>query len=161
MRVVHHFAPKVVTDPVEALRREVYDRHALDACAQAVGVSHQTLSKQLNPDEEAQLSLRRAAAIEGFLDTDALAVCFAARRGGVFYKLPKVDTAGGVLNERFAHLLKEFGDTVQAFSDGVGNDGRLDKPEVDRLEKEGQEVIAEIVRLVSVARAELARRGEA
>jgi hypothetical protein len=161
MRVAHHFAPKVVTDPVEALRRVVYDHHALEACAQAVGVSHQTLSKQLNPDEESQVSLRRAAALEGFLDTDALAMCFAARRGGVFYKLPQVQPGVGVLNERFAVLLREFGQAVQAFSDGMGNDGHLDTTEVDRLEMEGQEVIAEIVRLVSVARAELVRRGEA
>lgn len=154
MRVTHQFAPQVVRDPVEALRRAIYDRHALEAAAMAIGVSHQTLSKKLNPDEEAQLSLRQAAAIEAFLDTDALAECHAARRHGVFVKLPAAQQGpdAGRLTGDFARLVREFGETSEAFSSMVG-DGQVTAAEVDRLEKELQDVIKAGLRLVRDARA--------
>lgn len=153
MRVNHDFAPQVVRDPVEALRRAIYDGHALEASAMAIGVSHQTLSKKLNPDEEAQLSLRQAAAIEAFLDSDALAECHAARRRGVFVKLPDPAhaPAAGRLTGDFARLVREFGETSEAFAAMVG-DGVVTSAEVDRLEKELQDVIKAGLRLVRDAR---------
>ncbi len=159
MRVTKVFAPKVLTEPLEALRRVVYDHHALEACAEQLGISHQTLSKCFNPDEEAQLSLRRACAIETFMDTDALALCFAARRGGVFYKLPTAAPHGAspVLMTQFSTLLKEVSEAVEAFSAGMAN-GELDAAEVDRLEKEIHDVMAQGMRLVAEARADVARR---
>ena len=140
MRVTHVFAPGVVTDPVEALRRVVYDGHALDACAQAIGVSHQTLSKFFNPDEEAQLSMRRGAAIEQFMGTDALAECFAARRGGLFVKLPAVGAASDApAIAQFSDLLREFSEAAREFSATVG-DGKVEQAEVDRFRKELRDV---------------------
>jgi len=157
MRVTKVFAPKVVTDPLEALRRVVYDHHALEACAEQIGVSHQTLSKQFNPDEEAQLSLRRACAIEAFMDTDALAECFAARRGGVFYKLPALATStDNPVMEQFSGTLKEFSEMVQAFSEGMAN-GSMCAAEVDRFEKEGHDVMRALLMTVAEMRAAVAR----
>ena len=91
MRNKRTFAVQLVTDPGEALRRMVYGIGALEASAETVGVSHQTLSKQLNEEDGAGLSLRRAAAIEKFLDSDLLAECFAARRAGIFIRLPTLE----------------------------------------------------------------------
>jgi len=154
MRVTHVFAPKVVTDPVEALRRAVFDRHALEACAQAIGVSHQTLSKYFNADEEAQISLLRAAAIEQFLGTDALAECFAARRGGVFLKLPAAKAgAQSPSMVRFAALVKEFGEAVKAFGEAE-DDQRVEPAEVDRFEKELRDVYTAGAQVVAALRLE-------
>src|SRR6185295_8123747 len=88
MRIKRDFAVQVVTDPMEALRRAVYGR--LEAVAEALGKTHQTVSKKLSEEDGNCLSLRQAAAVELFLDTDTLAECFAARRRGVFIKLPEV-----------------------------------------------------------------------
>jgi hypothetical protein len=159
MRVKHVFAPKVVTDPNEAVRRMVLDAHALEACAQAIGVSHQTLSKKLNPDEDAQLSLRQAAAIEQFLESDGLAECFAARRGKLLVTLPNFD---GVTDQELLQLsgkhLQELGEFSAALSNALSNDKTIDADELDRIEKEYREAAGAFAALMARARA-LARQG--
>lgn len=139
MRVKRAFATQVVIDPSDAMRRMVYGVGALEACAATVGVSHQTLSKQLNEEEGNCLSLRRASAIELFMDSDLLAECFAARRGGLFIKLPVIqasDDAGiaGLL-ALYSRMVQEFSESSEAFSASM-KDGRLDAVEVDRIKKE-------------------------
>lgn len=153
MRVKRDFAPKVVTDPVEAVRRMVYDATALDACAQAIGVSHQTLSKKLNPDEDAQLSLRQAAAIEQFMDSDALAECFAARRGKLLVSVPKFD---GVTDQELLQLsgrhLQELGEFSAVLSNALANDKTIDAVELGRIEKEYREAAGAFAALMERAR---------
>jgi len=130
----HVFADKVVVDPLEAVRRIVYDAHALDAAALAVGVSHTTLSRQLS-DDDTHLPVRRAFAIADFLDSDVLAECAAARRGGVFVKLPACPSnAVSELLEGFAQLTQEFSQAASEFAQMVA-DGRVEPEEVDRFEK--------------------------
>lgn len=140
MRIKRSFAVQVVTDPVEALRRVVYGGGALEACADAVGVSHQTLSKQLNEEDGNGPSLRRAAAIEQFMGSDALAECFAARRGGLFIKLPSLQAfAGGALVQDYAKFVSEFAEASKVFSDGMA-DGKLSRDEVLKFQKELRDV---------------------
>lgn len=154
MRVKHIFAPRVVLDPDEALRRAVYDAGALEACAQAIGVSHQTLSKKLNPEEEAQTSLRQAAAIEQFLDTDALAECFAARRGKLLVTLP---TFNGLpdqeLFELSARHLQELGDFATVLQRALAGDKKIDAAELEVIEKEYRETAGAFAALMARARA--------
>lgn len=159
MHTKHEFAPHVITDPVEAVRAVVYGRHALEACAKAVGVSHQVLSRQLNAeDDSTHLPAQRAAAIADFMDSDALAECHAARRGGLFVKLPPVPASGErELTASFAKLVREFSEVAQAFSKAV-TDGSVFADEVDVLEKELRDVYATGEVLVRVARAKAARR---
>lgn len=132
MRKNHDFAPALVTEPVEAIRRVIYDSHALEASAQAIGLSHQTLSKKLNPDEEAQLSARQLAALEQFLDTDALAECFSARRGGVFVKMPAAGDQSDKLLEDFRRLAQAFGRSTDDFCSVVA-DGKVTLAEFEKL----------------------------
>ncbi len=154
MRVKHSFAPGVVTDPTEAIRRAVYDAAALEACAQAVGISHQTLSKKLNPDEEAQLSLRQAAAIEQFLDTDILAECFAARRGKLLVDLPTFEgLPDKELFELSARHLQELGDFATVLQGALRDDKRIDAGELARIEKEYREAAGAFAALMERARA--------
>lgn len=154
MRIKRTFAARLVTDPVEALRRVVYGSVALDACAESVGVSHQTLSKQLNEEDGNCPSLRRAAAIELFMDTDALAECFAARRGGIFLKLPALDRARQPedLVNGWANFITEFADASRAFSEAVA-DNRITAAEVDKFHKELRDLTAAGEQLVMTARA--------
>jgi hypothetical protein len=148
----HDFAQKVVTDPLEAVRRIVYDARKLDAAALAVGVSHTTLSRQL-ADEDTHLPVRRAFAIADFLDSDVLAECSAARRGGVFVKLPASESkAFTELLEGFASLTHEFSHAAHEFAAMV-SDGRIEPDEVDRFEKALHEVYAHGEQLKLVARA--------
>ncbi len=141
MRNKRTFAVQLVSDPGEAMRRMVYGVGALEASADTVGVSHQTLSKQLNEEDGAGLSLRRAAAIEKFMDSDALAECFATRRGGLFIKLPTLHgtelpaafTRGfGVLVTAFAEASRDFGAAV--------DDGRFTREELERFRKDLHEM---------------------
>lgn len=155
MRVKHVFAPEVVTDPMEALRREVYGRGALEACAEAIGKSHQTVSKKLHEEEGNCFSLRQAMAIEQFLETDALAECFAARRGGVFIRLPKVpaSAASGVsgLVALYSELVQAFSESSAAFSTSL-KDGNVDLAEVERVHKELRDVYTCGEQLVAAAK---------
>ena len=157
MRKTHHFAHRVVIDPVEAIKSEIYGHHALEACARAIGVSHQLLSRQLNDDEHTALSLRRGAALADFLDTDALALCLAARRGGVFVKLPSAEAAhaSDVVAE-FSRVVKEFSDVGQATAKATA-DGSIKQAEVDELRKEAHDLWAAMERLLYVAEQKAAR----
>lgn len=161
MRVKHVFAPRVVTDPNEALRRMVYDAGALEACAQAIGCSHQTLSKKLNPDEEAQPSLGQAAAIEQFLDSDALAECFAARRGKLLVSVPQFD---GVPDHELLDLsakhLKELGDFSAMLSKALQGDRQIDAGELASIEKEYREAAGAFAALMARARAMVAEQNK-
>jgi hypothetical protein len=152
MRVKRSFAVQVVTDPHEAVRRVVYGAGTLEACAEAVGVSHQTLSKQLNEEDGAGLSLRRSAAIEAFMDSDALAECFAARRNGVFIKLPPADGGPGDLVAGYSKVLSAFAEASKDFSEAVA-DGRVTPAEVDRFQKHWREACQAGEQLVRAARA--------
>lgn len=155
MRKTHVFAPGVVTDPLEAMRRMVFDARALEAAALATGITHQTLSKQLNPEETAQLSLLRAAAIEQFLNSDALAECFAARRGGLFIKLPPAPTpATRELVSSYALLVKEFGEATRAFSEMLA-DGRVDEAELAGFRHELRDLYTSGEQLAQVAEAQI------
>jgi hypothetical protein len=159
MRNKRTFEAKVVTDPQEALQRMVYGPGALEACADAVGVSHQTLSKQINEVDGLGISLRRAAAIEQFLDSDGLAHCFAARRGGLFIKLPKLDkSAAPEMVAGFAKLVSEFSDVSKAFSESMA-DGHMSAEEIARFENEAREVYMACEQLVQAARRRLADPG--
>lgn len=152
MRLKRSFAAKVITDPVEALVRVVYGTGgALEACADTVGVSHQTLSKQLNEVDGNTISLRKAAAIETFLDSDALAECFAARRNGVFIKLPPADGGPGDLVAGYAKVLSAFAEASKDFSEAVA-DGRVTHAEVDRFQKHWREACQAGEQLVRAAR---------
>lgn len=154
MRVKHHFAPGVVIDPVEAIRRVIYDRGALEAAAQAIGVSHQTLSKQLNPEEEAQLSARRLAALEQFMDTDAVAECFAARRGKLLIDVPRMDGLGDqALFELSARHLQELGDFATELQRALHGDRKIDDAELATIEKEYREAASAFAALMARARA--------
>lgn len=147
----HHFEEKVVTDPVEAVSRIVYVSGKLYAAALAVGVSHATLSRQL-ADDDTHLPVRRAFAIADFLDSDVLAECAAARRNGLFVKLPKIESGGpGVLLDGFARLTREFSESTSAFAEMVA-DGRVEHAEVDRFEKELHEFYVAGEMLVRAAR---------
>ena len=151
MRKTHHFPVRVVTDPVEAIKAEVYGRHALEASALAIGISNQLLSRQLNDDELTSLSARRAAAVADFLDTDALAHCHAARRGGVFVKLPTAQAAHATdVVAEFSRVVKEFSDVGQATAKATA-DGSIRQVEVDEMRKEARELWAAMERLLYVA----------
>lgn len=155
MRVKRSFAVQVITDPMEAVRRMVYGTGALEACAGAVGVSHQTLSKQISEAEGNTLSLRRAAAIEQFMDSDAMAECFAARRGGIFVKLPQLpDGNDPAFMAGYSKLIGEFAEASKSFSEAV-SDGSLTGAEVDRFEKEFRDVTIAAQQLVHAARAKV------
>jgi hypothetical protein len=160
MRKTYEFAVKVITDPEEALRRVVYDSHALEACAQAIGVSHQTLSKKFNPEELAELSLRQAAAIEQFMKTDALADCFAARAGGVFLKTPTVEDKDPNANvvADYGKVVKEFAEANSAFAEMLA-DNTIGADEVDKLEKEMRDVFVRGLLLVRHARGRVGKGG--
>ena len=160
MRKTHDFAPGVITDPLEAVRRAVYDHKALEASALAIGITHQTLSKKLNPDEPAQLSLLQAAAIEQFLDSDALAECFAARRRGLFVKLPPPSlTADASLVKAYAELVREFSEATRSFSEMLA-DGRVDAAEVERFRKELRDIYTSGEELAQVATARIGAKSE-
>lgn len=141
MRNKRTFAVQLVTDPGEAMRRMVYSVGTLEACSDTVGVSHQTLSKQLNEEDGAGLSLRRAAAIEKFLDSDSLAECFAARRNGIFVKLPELEDAQlpPAVLRGFSTLVTAFAEASRDFSTAV-EDGRFTQCELDRFRKDLQDV---------------------
>lgn len=155
MRVKRSFAVQVVTDPMEAVRRMVYGGGALEACAGAVGVAHQTLSKQITEADGNTLSLRRAAALEQFMDSDELAECFAARRGGVFFRLPSLADGGDpAFMAGYSQLIGEFAEASKTFSEAVA-DGKLTVEEVDRFEKEFRDVTVAAQQLVRAARAKV------
>lgn len=158
MRIKHSFAARVVTDPVDALRRLVYGRGALEACAEAIGIAHQTLSKKLSEEDGNCPSLRQAAAIDQFMDTDALAECFAARRGGIFIKLPAVSGELEELVQAWSRLLKEQADAAGAFSDAIA-DRKITAAEVDRFEAELRDVTVAGQQLVRAARARVGACG--
>ena len=158
MRNKRDFAVVVVTDFMEAARRVVYGAGALQACAETLGLSHQTLSKQLNEEEGTQLGVRKLMSIESFMDTDAFAECAASRRGGVFLKFPDPDMGGAPeLVRGYAKLVGEFADTSRALSDGMA-DGQLSAAEIDRVEKELNDVYVAGAGLVAAARARLERK---
>ncbi len=145
------FPERVHTCPLEAIREAVYKPHALEACAAATGVTTKTLSMQLN-DEGSHLSVLRSAAIEKFLDTDVLAECHAARRGGIFIKLPaSIDDGVEELRTEFSVFIKEFGETSLAFSEMVA-DGKIEAHEVDRFEREAREMWAQTERMIRLSR---------
>ncbi len=154
MRNKRTFEVQVVTDPYEALRRAIYGPGVLEACAESVGVSHQTLSKQVNEIDGCGLSLRRAVALEQFIDTDALAECFAARRGGIFLKLKSVSGTLPELAAGWSKLLKEQAEAAAAFSDAVA-DGKVTAAEVNRFEAELRDVAVAGQHLVLAARARI------
>jgi hypothetical protein len=140
MRNKRSFAERVVTDPMEAVQRMVYGAGALEACADTLGVSHQTLSKQLNEVDGNGLALRKAAALEQFLDSDLIAECFAARRGGLFVKLPAIPAgADPHFVAGYARLIDEFAQASHAFSEAVA-DGKISADEVERFRKELRDV---------------------
>jgi hypothetical protein len=157
MRNKRIFAVQVVTDPAEAMRRVVYGAGALEASSEAVGVSHQTLSKQLNEEDGAGLSLRRAAAIEQFMDSDALAECFAARRRGLFVKLPDLNAADlpAAFVRGYGTLVTAFAAASRDFSAAV-EDGRFTSEELERFRKDLQEVYKSGEMLVRLATASIA-----
>ena len=157
MRNKRVFPVRVITDPVEALQAAVYGRTALDACAQAVGVSNQTLSKQLNEVDGLHLSLRRAVAIDRFLGEATLARSFAAASGGVFVPLPERGIPARSLTYGWAKLVSEFAQASQAYAEALA-DERMTPEEVDRFEAELRDVTVEGMALVQAARAALQAR---
>lgn len=154
MRNKRVFAVKVETDPHEALLRAVYERGALEASAQAIGVSHQTLSKKLNELDGQSLSLRKATAINDFLDPGVLARTFAARAHGVFVQLPEAHKPEVLddLHRGFAKFVQEFAESTAAFS-ALVRDGRVTQPELDRFHKEFADVVVAGEQLLTVAQA--------
>ena len=146
-------AVEVVTDPLRALAREVHRRQWLEACAESEGISHQTLSKQLHPEEgEPGIALRRAARLQAFMQTSILAECFAARSDGLFVPLPPVQAGGDVrVLQRYAALVKEFSEFSAAFSDAVA-DGSVDRVDLERFRKELRDVYTAGEQLVLEAR---------
>lgn len=152
MRNKRVFATRVVTDPLEAIRRSVYGRGALEACADECGISHQLLSKQLNLEPGAgELWLSRAMRIESLLDTDALAECAAARRDGLFVKLPDVMLADAELIQGYSRLLTNFAEASRSFSAALA-DGKLTEAEVDDFQKHLRDVYTAGEQLVRAAR---------
>lgn len=156
MRNKRSFAVQVVTDAMEALRRVVYGRGCLEACADNLAITHQTLSKQLNEEEGTSFSVKKLQSLEQFLDADAIAECFAARRGGVFIKLPPIDTTllPEEMTRGWALLIAEFAASSKAFSDMVA-DGRIAKAELDRFHAELRDFYAAGERLVETLRARM------
>lgn len=151
MRNKRDFAVQVVTDAMEAVRRVVYGRGALQACAESLGISHQTLSKQLNEEEGTQLSVRKLLAIEAFMDTDAVAECFSARRGGVFVKLPDPGLGDAELLRQHARMAAAYAEASRAFSIAIA-DGKITAAEVDIFAKDLRELYAAGESLVQAAR---------
>lgn len=141
MRVKRSFARVVVTDTLEALRRMVYGRGALEACADECGYSHQLLSKQLNQEPGAgELWLKRAEAIEALLDTDEWVEAHCARRGGFFVRLPPIPAgADATFVEGYTKLLAEFSEASKAFCEALA-DGKISVQEARKFHRELRDV---------------------
>lgn len=136
----------------------VYGAAKLDAAAKLLGISNQTLSKDLNQVDNNGLWISRAASLEEFFDSDGLAECFAARRGGLFVKLPSVPEGAdpGVV-QRYSQVVKEFAEFSAAIGDALG-DGKLDAAEVRKFQKELRDVYTAGEHLVREALASLGEK---
>ena len=148
MRIKHHFPQEVVRCGLEAIRRLV-DARGIETTARALGITHQTLGKQLDPHEDAtHLTVLRAQAIAAMYDSDCLAHAEAARRGGIFIPTPDLSGTSDVeVLTQYTRMMREFGEFSAVLEKSL-SDGKIEPDEFQRLEKEMHDRIAAGAELV-------------
>lgn len=127
-----------------ALQHDPERGSQIEHVAAILDIKPGTLRDGINPNEPDWLSLKH-------LDTVAIATAshpviarhFAKLQGGVFYKVD-----GRQFARSIANVVSEFGQ----FLESVATDGPLTQAQIDRLDKEGDEAIAAIAKVMAEAK---------
>ena len=124
-----------------------------EALALRMGKNSTTLSHELRGQGTAKLSLLDAEAITDLADDNRILEAWNAKRGLIVIRMPAVtsDDPGGCLSA-LSKTAQEFSLLVAEVS-GDMSDGRISDNELQRIEREGAEVLAAIHALLSSARA--------
>ena len=148
MRIKRNFPQEVVRCGLEAIRRLV-DAHGIEKTARVLGITNQTLGKQLDPhDDTTHLTVLRAQAIADMYDSDCLAHAECARRGGIFVHTPDLSGVSDVeILTQYTRMMKELGEFSTVLESSL-EDGKINADEFQRLEKEMHECIAAGAELV-------------
>ena len=148
MRIKRNFPTEVVRCGLEAIRRLV-DGKGIERTARALGITNQTLGKQLDPhDDTTHLTVLRAQAIADMYDSDCIADAEAARRGGIFIHTPDLSGVSDVeILTQYTRMMSEFGDFSHVLEKALA-DGKIDHLEFTRLELEMHHCIAAGAELV-------------
>jgi len=132
-------------DPVEVLHAALMDSElGIAGAARKVGRSVQVMYNKFsdaNPSNE--ISAREALALASAIKTDRYAQAVAQYFGGVFFKVPDGMAGDDDLFEDYLGIIKEMGELSQAFIKAK-EDGEIDRPEFERLTREGYDVVAAI-----------------
>lgn len=148
MRIKRNFPQEVVRCGLEAIRRLV-DANGIEKTAVRLGITNQTLGKQLDPhDDTTHLTVLRAQAIADMYDSDCLAHAEAARRGGIFIPTPDLSGTSDVeVLTQYTRMMREFGEFSAVLETSLA-DGQIAPQEFQRLEKEMHDCIAAGAELV-------------
>ncbi len=124
------------------------------ALAVRMGKNPTTLSHELLGQGTAKLGLEDAATMTALSGPDLrILEAWNAEHGLVVIRMPKLpaDSAGGCM-DRLSKTAQKFSDLVREVADDLG-DGRVSDNELQRIEREGAELLAAVHALLGAARA--------
>jgi hypothetical protein len=131
---------------LKALFRALLTRcGGLDASASCVRVGRSQLANYTDMASDQFAPVDVVAELEAVAG-EPLVTAELARRAG-FLLIPVVADAEGHLAQDMAQLGREIGEAFAAYAEAMGNDGRLDAAEADRVERE----LADVARIATRA----------
>lgn len=133
----------------------------IEALALRMGMASHVLYKKLRPavdthhvnyEEVSEIIEHLEAA--GKSDMAELALqAFAWRHGRLTFRLPEVSVPAGELFNQVLEILREEGALASDINDALGNDGKIDSRELQKIEKDLQQCIEALVVLRNKVRA--------
>lgn len=132
----------------------------VEALAQRLGMSPKVLYNKLRPAIDTHHTnfeevsaiiecLEEARVPEAYLALQA----FNWRHGHVAFRLPSSDVPTGELLAQVLEILREEGTLANDINEALGNDGRIDSRELDKIERDLQLCIGALVTLRDKVRA--------
>lgn len=122
--------------------------------AQAIGENPNTFSHALTETAGAKLGLKTAVKMTKRTGDLRILLAFAAECGQMCVPLPEaLDLDGNDCMRALAETSKEFNDVVQAVCMALSDDGRVSANELERVDREGGEMLAKLQMLLATVRA--------
>lgn len=120
-----------------------------------IGENPNTFSHALTETGGAKLGLKTAVKMSLRAPRDLrILQAFAAECGQMVTPLPEaLDLLGGDCMRALADTSKEFNDLVQEVCRSLADDGKINANELQRIDREGGELVAQLHRLLAMVRA--------
>lgn len=122
--------------------------------ANALGENPNTFSHALTGTAGAKLGLKTAVKMTRLTGDLRILLAFAAECGQMCVPLPQaLDLEGSDCMRALAQTSKEFNDVVSEVCTALSDDGRVSANELERIDREGGELLAQLQRLLATVRA--------